>query len=179
MNRLNEMTDEMAIAHDLDRRFADFKISKRARTLVRNDFGSLSAVAVEVQKRQIIARDSSVGGFYTMGGIRDAVEFRWFKPRESRETACGQITALEIAKALLILGAVSFEDCFPEQREIELKNRVRFNEELKALGWPGPFLDGPKRAGRNPTETKAIKLRHRIKRLKAELAKAEVELGAT
>ena len=179
MNRLNEMTDEMAIAHDLDRRFADFKISKRARGFVQNVFGSLSAVAVDVQKREIIARDSSIGGFYTMGGIRDALEILWFRPTESPKRACGQITALEVAKALLILGAVSFDDCFPKQREIELKNRVRFNEELKALGWPGPFLDGPKRAGRNPTETKAIKLRHRIKRLKAELAKAEVELGAT
>jgi len=161
--------------HDLERRFQDFNVSTRARNFVAATYGTLRAAAEDVKLRERHPCHPSVGGFYVVGGVRDALDFARFR---SDRKGCGEQTALDIATALLMLGATTFEECFPQRDYLQLAKRLRFNDRLASLGWTGPFLDGPKRDGRNPAETKEIKLRQRRKRLAAQLAKVERELDA-
>jgi hypothetical protein len=134
----------MIKVENLEQHFADFKISNRARKIVQKNYGSLSEVASHVRKRETKERDLEIGGFYTIGGVFCAVELGWFLPKDFDSRGCGQKTALEIAKALIILGAATLDECFPKGREYPLRVRLRFNQDLLDMGWTGPFLPGKK-----------------------------------
>lgn len=173
----------MSLEQILDRRTRNF--------LDKAYGGDLDAVAEHVKMRLVLPCHPSVGGTYTVGGARDAIQWgKYLAPGGSMGTrqheGTGEKTALRVAAALVYTGRATLRECFPKPaHDYELHGRLFFNQLMREASYQGEVLPGRKNIKADPygrrrrmLEERKDKLEAKLAEVRGQIAELEKELNA-